>query len=268
MPTIGWTEECPKCGIRLLEMESRYLDERGECLACGYFVESAWDYYRDRSVEREGIIHKDSENRNNWAVVNHWFDSPARINFGWVNFTKNNLMKVPEKLRLTNPLHQAVKNGKYREVKTILENDPSFSRHFPGDMALSLDDGFGFTLLHAAALSGNVQMADLVLEFGTRKNGVDKDGVTALHLAAELNHVELTSWLLNRNVKVNMQDRDGDTPLHYAALQDSVSFALGSSHRKIMEMLISHGADPEIRNQNGQTALDILSEAEEKFKNL
>ena len=74
-------------------------------------------------------------------------------------------------------------------------------------------------------------------------------GRTALHKAAFWGHHHLVSVLL-RDYKIcpNVQDLDGDTALH-----DACRFG----HVKVVEHLLAGGADSALKNNKGQTALDV-----------
>jgi ankyrin repeat protein len=84
----------------------------------------------------------------------------------------------------------------------------------------------------------------------------DSNGLTLLHSAASYDQREIMEWLLlTQNVNVNAKDNDGDTPLHHC---DQVNAA---------RMLIDEGkADYRIKNNEGQTALDLKKEELQELK--
>jgi ankyrin repeat protein len=84
----------------------------------------------------------------------------------------------------------------------------------------------------------------------------DSNGLTLLHSAASYNQKEIIEWLLlTQNVNVNAKDNDGDTPLHHC---DQVNAA---------RMLIDQGkADYRIKNNEGQTPLDLKKEEWQELK--
>mmetsp|Transcript_13584 Transcript_13584/g.25507 ORF Transcript_13584/g.25507 Transcript_13584/m.25507 type:complete len:157 (+) Transcript_13584:56-526(+) len=84
----------------------------------------------------------------------------------------------------------------------------------------------------------------------------DSNGLTLLHSAASYNQNDIMEWLLlEQNVNVNAKDNDGDTPLHHC---DQVNAA---------RMLIDHGkADYRIKNNEGQTPLDLKREELQELK--
>ncbi|KAL7519161.1 hypothetical protein ACHAWX_003955 [Stephanocyclus meneghinianus] len=90
-------------------------------------------------------------------------------------------------------------------------------------------------------------------QLGLSPNSADSNGFTFLHAACGYGRVEVIRWLLGLNkdevvVDVNAKDDDGDTPLHHC--DDVVSARL----------LIEAGADHTIRNNDGNTALEVKEE--------
>jgi len=74
-----------------------------------------------------------------------------------------------------------------------------------------------------------------------------------LHRAVKDNDVKSVMRCLDDGEDVNIRDRDGETPL----LQ-----ACANGHREIAEILLSHGADINARNNFGKTALHQASSRE------
>jgi len=86
----------------------------------------------------------------------------------------------------------------------------------------------------------------------------DKFGSTALHKAANkywtgTKSKEICRLLLDKNPDVNACDKSDNTPLMIAALHNNA---------EVVKLLLERGANPEMRNETGQTALDIS----EKYK--
>lgn len=78
-------------------------------------------------------------------------------------------------------------------------------------------DANGATALHEAALAGNLQAAQTLLEAGARVDARERRGATALNVAAERAQAEMAELLLRRGANVQNADRYGSTPLHNAA---------------------------------------------------
>ena len=73
---------------------------------------------------------------------------------------------------------------------------------------------------------------------------------TALHVATNRGNLEMVRLLLDYKASVNIQDEDGDRPLHLCAF---------SSEPEIAELLIQHGANPNLKNHRGATAVLIAA---------
>jgi ankyrin repeat protein len=91
----------------------------------------------------------------------------------------------------------------------------------------------------------------------------DKDKKTVLHELARkgfskedfTKYKELFEFLLSKNANINIADKDDRTPLHYAAKY---------YNSKAFTILLEFGADADIKDVNGHTALDLL---EKDFQN-
>lgn len=63
-------------------------------------------------------------------------------------------------------------------------------------------------------------------------------------------HVDVASLLIKHNSSVNALDRWNFTPLHEAAQK---------GRTQLCSLLILHGADVSLQNQEGQTAYDVAT---------
>lgn len=74
----------------------------------------------------------------------------------------------------------------------------------------------------------------------------DEYGTTPLHAIAANGLVELLSIIVKiPGINLNVKTGSGNTPLHYAAL---------NGNNKIIKILLDAGADPKVKNDQGQTA--------------
>ena len=95
-----------------------------------------------------------------------------------------------------------------------------------------------------------MKAAQWLLRAGVDANAQDVAGYTPLHHAAVGGMDSLVRILLEAKVLVNTINREGRTPLHYAA-------AYG--HAVVAGMLLDAGADPDIEDNVGTKASDIMS---------
>lgn len=116
------------------------------------------------------------------------------------------------------------------------------------------------TPLHEAVLMGNVEVFELLLNYGadaTLKNSFNQ---TVLHFAlgncvfalkksdVTPNNNKIVARLIKEGVDINAQDVHGNTVLHYASFP---------GREEIRDFLLEQGANPDIQNNNQQTAEDL-----------
>lgn len=63
-------------------------------------------------------------------------------------------------------------------------------------------------------------------------------------------HVDVAALLIRFDACVNATDKWAFTPLHEAAQK---------GRTQLCTLLLAHGADPTLRNQEGQSALDLVT---------
>jgi ankyrin repeat protein len=155
----------------------------------------------------------------------------------------------------------------------------------------------GRTLLHVA---GSVEVADLLLRLGADVNAPDKWGETPvfkagsaeiarlliakgadlrikgsrqntpLHEAAARLQADVVEVLLDKGLDANAKDENGVTALHLASHGRHWEREFGSGRRgwgtevpslSLLETLVAHGADVNLKDARGETPLKIVTEA-------
>jgi cytohesin len=109
------------------------------------------------------------------------------------------------------------------------------------------------TPLHSAAYYGDLEMVQVLLEYGVDVNAQSTNHLSPLSFASWGYHDEpgVISLLIERGADPNTRNEEGFTLLHRAL-----------NHRKIKiaRVLVEHGASVEVKDDKGRTPLDIASE--------
>lgn len=111
-------------------------------------------------------------------------------------------------------------------------------------------DRYGRTLLHHAALNGDLPQLQTLLAAGAAVNVADDDGWTPLHFAAQTSSLPVAAALLRAGAAIDPRDAHGNTPLFKAVFQCRGDGAL-------IALLRAHGADPFAVNRHGQSPVGL-----------
>ncbi|XP_014295007.1 poly [ADP-ribose] polymerase tankyrase isoform X2 [Microplitis demolitor] len=148
---------------------------------------------------------------------------------------------VADLLRGNSALLDAAKKGNLSRVQKLLSPDNINCRDAQGRNS---------TPLHLAAGYNNLEVAEYLLERGADVNAQDKGGLIPLHNASSYGHLDIAALLIKYNTVVNATDKWGFTPLHEAAQK---------GRTQLCALLLAHGADPFLKNQEGQSPIDLSS---------
>ncbi|KAL8890975.1 MAG: hypothetical protein Q9192_005801 [Flavoplaca navasiana] len=139
------------------------------------------------------------------------------------------------------------------------------------------------TMLKDAARDGALYMVDTLLDFGADVNSKDNIGETALHGACYRDQPGVVGRLLERGIHINGRSTRGATALHHAAARGyeknievltgydpdlnvqnfqgrpPLMAAIAAEHTSIALHLLCSGANTELHDACGMTALQIAS---------
>ena len=146
-------------------------------------------------------------------------------------------------------LEVAIAHGDLAEIATLLDREPDLlEAHFPANV--------GLTPLMWACRN---RRDSVVRELLARGASVDvtnpseptgDGGNTALWFTAQgpaEGTVTIAEWLLDRGAQINTPCEHGTTAFH---------MAVAWVHLDLVQALLSRGADPGLRDERGETALD------------
>ena len=139
----------------------------------------------------------------------------------------------------------------FANLLRVVETDPAaFSSMVNQDYSVLARTGpHGETLLHWLAVEGRSEAVKQLARLGAQVDTVNEFGNTPLMECSQLGNGAMVSLLLELGANPNKQsDRDKNTALHMAA---------ESGRSDVVNLLLSGGADPLLKNTCGETAQDL-----------
>ena len=134
--------------------------------------------------------------------------------------------------------------GQVDRIKEILRATPQrVSEHAPD----------GFTPVALAAFFGQPHAVNALIAAGADVNAAARNPlkVQALHAAVAGRKLEIVKAVLDAGADPNAQQQAGFRPMHEAGT---------NANRALAELLLAHGADPSLTNDDGKSAIDFARE--------
>jgi ankyrin repeat protein len=207
---------------------------------------------------------------------------------GWDSEDRAESPEIPSSQQLCHPLCHC-------ERCHPLQADISASQS--SGLSVNCSNREGITPLHVASLFNSLTLAKVFIAKGGKINAKTKTQQwTPLHLGCQRNSIHVIDLLLTRGADVDAADIRGNSPLHYASLNGFLAAAdilltvghatcnvvnlkgntplhaiagrgRGSAPGRlemqeavgILRLFLEKGADPDIENRQGQTALSMAT---------
>ena len=135
-------------------------------------------------------------------------------------------------------LHDGVKGDCYKELIQALIDSGA---------VVNATNNSDRTALMMACFKGDIDAVNVLLNAGTDPNITDEYGETCIHDAVRGDACkEVLQTLIDNGANVNITNMDGETALLLACYERKV---------KLLDLLVSAGADPMIADDNGDTCL-------------
>ncbi|KAI8435967.1 hypothetical protein MSG28_004126 [Choristoneura fumiferana] len=122
-------------------------------------------------------------------------------------------------------VYETAYKGDFNQVKVKIDQEASL---------VTTRDSNDRLLIHWAALGGNENLVEHLIESGSPVDPVDDTNSTPLILAASAGRYEVVRLLIGKNANVNHKTNRGQTSLHYAS---------SKGHKEIVKLLIEFGAN-------------------------
>lgn len=161
-----------------------------------------------------------------------------------------------------------IKQGNLNEVQKLLASNPSLiyekenglspvlvaSHHHKPAIAEFLASKTGsLDVFEAASRGKRTQIVRLLAHNPLLINDYAEDGFQPLGLACFFGHYETAEFLIKAGAAINLQSRNAlkAAPIHSAS---------DAGYPKIVSLLLKNGADPNLRDQAGNTSLHIAAQ--------
>ena len=162
----------------------------------------------------------------------------------------------------------AIKDGRREEVERQLDADPGLihvreeglspimvaAYHGHPDLASYLADKTVALTIFEAATTGKINnILRLLARDPQLVNAYNEDGFQALGLASYFGHYDVAEYLIKAGAPVNSPSRND-------LKANPIQSAAAAGHTKIVDLLLKHKADPNVREQGGFTPLHAAAQ--------
>ena len=158
------------------------------------------------------------------------------------------------------PLHHlCTSNATPGAVKILLQSGARVNAEDKfGDTPFLYACGMAYFCINEEEFAQNLPKINILLEYGADIHHINSKGENGLHLCSRYGAYEVVEILTKHGVEVNALNKKRQTPLATACL--STAFALHGQEGILitLELLLEHGADHRIPDEQGLTPLHVL----------
>lgn len=136
---------------------------------------------------------------------------------------------------------EAARSGDVARIEFLMTLNPD---------TISTYNENGFSPLIIASYRNQVKVVEFLLSKGVDVNADSPEG-TALIGSCYKGNIEIAKLLLEHKATINAQNEQGTTPLIFAVQGNNVS---------LVSLLVTSGANKEMKEKSGRTAMDYAKE--------
>ncbi|KAK9688154.1 Ankyrin repeats (3 copies) [Popillia japonica] len=143
----------------------------------------------------------------------------------------------------------AAENGKLDKLKELIAINPQL---------VNESDNDGYTPLHRACYGNFIDIVDYLLAKGADISHKTQLQWQPLHSCCHWNSKDCAIRLIQHGADVNATSEGNQTPLHIAATH-------GAQYDTVQYLLLHPYTEPNIKNRNNETALDIAKRSSKYY---
>ncbi len=121
---------------------------------------------------------------------------------------------------------------------------------------LLIDKGADVSAIHLAAYTGDLDRVKSLVELGKNAGAANSDGLTPLHAAAISGQKDVAEFLIGKGVDINVHDQPNRRPGPMDTIPTPVYYAADSGHANIVKLLIDKGVNMAVAEMNYFSPLD------------
>ncbi|WP_333023964.1 ankyrin repeat domain-containing protein [Wolbachia endosymbiont of Pentidionis agamae] len=151
------------------------------------------------------------------------------------------------------PLSIAAKNNNFKIVKFLLDKGSELNAS--GFFLIISPLHYAARNFPSSSTPEYLEIIELLLKKGADINAKNEGGNTSIYEAIKSNNFKIMERLFNKGAKIDLNNNSNQTLLHIAASNSFYSYDTTNSGVKIMEFLLKHNLDINIKDEGGNTPM-------------